>query len=168
MWGCFRPRRAKAPSSPQRQAIGHKSLQPAQTRHERRWSSFCRQLARRKGFEPLTPRFEVWCSIQLSYRRRAALCGHPNAWRARWGAGFPEQFHGVETCSPRHGRTLNRRLLLSTIRNRRPSGDRTSRQPVGGTRRRWSSSSGLASALSLDPDSPKATWAARRPRRGTP
>ena len=26
-------------------------------------------LARRKGFEPLTPRFEVWCSIQLSYRR---------------------------------------------------------------------------------------------------
>jgi site-specific DNA recombinase len=25
--------------------------------------------ARRKGFEPLTPRFEVWCSIQLSYRR---------------------------------------------------------------------------------------------------
>jgi site-specific DNA recombinase len=29
-------------------------------------------LARRKGFEPLTPRFEVWCSIQLSYRRRAS------------------------------------------------------------------------------------------------
>jgi hypothetical protein len=28
-----------------------------------------RSLARRKGFEPLTPRFEVWCSIQLSYRR---------------------------------------------------------------------------------------------------
>ena len=27
------------------------------------------KLARRKGFEPLTPRFEVWCSIQLSYRR---------------------------------------------------------------------------------------------------
>lgn len=26
------------------------------------------ELARRKGFEPLTPRFEVWCSIQLSYR----------------------------------------------------------------------------------------------------
>ncbi len=26
-------------------------------------------MARRKGFEPLTPRFEVWCSIQLSYRR---------------------------------------------------------------------------------------------------
>jgi hypothetical protein len=28
-----------------------------------------KSLARRKGFEPLTPRFEVWCSIQLSYRR---------------------------------------------------------------------------------------------------
>ena len=26
-------------------------------------------MARRKGFEPLTPRFEVWCSIQLSYER---------------------------------------------------------------------------------------------------
>ncbi len=26
-------------------------------------------LARSKGFEPLTPRFEVWCSIQLSYER---------------------------------------------------------------------------------------------------
>ncbi len=27
-----------------------------------------RKLAHRKGFEPLTPRFVVWCSIQLSYR----------------------------------------------------------------------------------------------------
>ena len=26
------------------------------------------ELAHRKGFEPLTPRFVVWCSIQLSYR----------------------------------------------------------------------------------------------------
>ncbi len=31
-------------------------------------------MARRKGFEPLTPKFEVWCSIQLSYRR--LLMGH--------------------------------------------------------------------------------------------
>ena len=29
-----------------------------------------RSLARPKGFEPLTPRFVVWCSIQLSYGRR--------------------------------------------------------------------------------------------------
>ena len=28
-------------------------------------------MARRGGFEPPTPRFVVWCSIQLSYRRRA-------------------------------------------------------------------------------------------------
>ena len=27
-------------------------------------------LARSEGFEPPTPRFEVWCSIQLSYERR--------------------------------------------------------------------------------------------------
>jgi hypothetical protein len=32
-------------------------------------SNLLKSLARRKGFEPLTPRFEVWCSIQLSYRR---------------------------------------------------------------------------------------------------
>ena len=33
-------------------------------------------LARPKGFEPLTPRFVVWCSIQLSYGR---LCRGPRA-----------------------------------------------------------------------------------------
>ena len=27
------------------------------------------KMARRGGFEPPTPRFVVWCSIQLSYRR---------------------------------------------------------------------------------------------------
>ena len=27
-------------------------------------------VARSEGFEPPTPRFEVWCSIQLSYERR--------------------------------------------------------------------------------------------------
>jgi hypothetical protein len=30
-------------------------------------------LARSEGFEPPTPRFEVWCSIQLSYERPPAL-----------------------------------------------------------------------------------------------
>jgi hypothetical protein len=42
-------------------------------------------MARRKGFEPLTPRFEVWCSIQLSYRRlvsREQNSGAPAAIRA--------------------------------------------------------------------------------------
>jgi hypothetical protein len=28
-----------------------------------------KRMARPKGFEPLTPRFVVWCSIQLSYGR---------------------------------------------------------------------------------------------------
>ncbi len=30
-------------------------------------------MARSEGFEPPTPRFEVWCSIRLSYER---LAGH--------------------------------------------------------------------------------------------
>ena len=34
-------------------------------------------VARREGFEPPTPRFEAWCSIQLSYRR---------GWRVDTGA----------------------------------------------------------------------------------
>jgi hypothetical protein len=32
-------------------------------------------LARSEGFEPPTPRFEVWCSIQLSYERRCFTIG---------------------------------------------------------------------------------------------
>ena len=32
-------------------------------------------LARSEGFEPPTPRFEVWCSIQLSYERRGLFIG---------------------------------------------------------------------------------------------
>jgi hypothetical protein len=35
-------------------------------------------LARPKGFEPLTPRFVVWCSIQLSYGRGSAVLGGPS------------------------------------------------------------------------------------------
>src|ERR1700736_4014522 len=29
----------------------------------------CTEVARSEGFEPPTPRFEVWCSIRLSYER---------------------------------------------------------------------------------------------------
>ena len=36
-------------------------------------------VARPKGFEPLTPRFVVWCSIQLSYGRVAARRISPGA-----------------------------------------------------------------------------------------
>ena len=32
-------------------------------------------MARPNGFEPLTPRFVVWCSIQLSYGRMGPLIG---------------------------------------------------------------------------------------------
>ena len=38
------------------------------------------QMARSEGFEPPTPRFEVWCSIQLSYERG---CCTIVAWRKR-------------------------------------------------------------------------------------
>jgi hypothetical protein len=34
-------------------------------------AQFCTEVARSEGFEPPTPRFEVWCSIQLSYERRS-------------------------------------------------------------------------------------------------
>ena len=43
-------------------------------------------LARPKGFEPLTPRFVVWCSIQLSYGRMPDIAGpfgrpaKPHSW----------------------------------------------------------------------------------------
>jgi hypothetical protein len=33
-------------------------------------------LARSEGFEPPTPRFEVWCSIQLSYERGGRTLVH--------------------------------------------------------------------------------------------
>jgi hypothetical protein len=32
-------------------------------------SACVKEMARREGLEPPTPRFEAWCSIQLSYRR---------------------------------------------------------------------------------------------------
>src|SRR4029077_10083234 len=35
-----------------------------------------RLLARSERFELPTPRFEVWCSIQLSYERRSRTLGH--------------------------------------------------------------------------------------------
>ena len=47
---------------------------------------FCSQkceMARPKGFEPLTPRFVVWCSIQLSYGcRYASIVPRPGAMQA--------------------------------------------------------------------------------------
>src|SRR6266403_6354523 len=37
--------------------------------HDRQVAQFCTEVARPKRFELLTPRFVVWCSIQLSYGR---------------------------------------------------------------------------------------------------
>ena len=44
------------------------------------------EMARPKGFEPLTPRFVVWCSIQLSYGR---------AGRDAWGAARKRRHRGT-------------------------------------------------------------------------
>ena len=50
-------------------------------------SKWLKTLAHRKGFEPLTPRFVVWCSIQLSYRCGGAKPSEQvlvsQAWRPR-------------------------------------------------------------------------------------
>src|SRR5215831_11090795 len=45
------------------------SLKPARVANRWNIEHGGRGLARSEGFEPPTPRFEVWCSIQLSYER---------------------------------------------------------------------------------------------------
>jgi hypothetical protein len=71
-------------------------------------------MARRRGFEPLTPRFVVWCSIQLSYRRleeepgtrnrsNPALQGVPG-WRSGGtfiGPGRPHDPNTAEDTPPK-------------------------------------------------------------------
>src|SRR5215831_20247715 len=44
-------------------------------RRTKNGSAFNNLLARSEGFEPATPRFEVWCSIRLSYERLRELPG---------------------------------------------------------------------------------------------
>src|SRR5215831_16185752 len=44
-------------------------------RRTKNGSAFNNLLARSEGFEPPTPRFEVWCSIRLSYERLRELPG---------------------------------------------------------------------------------------------
>src|SRR5262249_38216211 len=82
-------------------------------------------LARSEGFEPPPPRFEVWCSIQLSYERRGFLqsagprsgvkrasqqtvCRRPGAHKAkpvRWriGPGAPRAscYHQIDATEER-------------------------------------------------------------------
>ena len=63
-------------------------------------------MARPEGFEPPTPKFVVWCSIQLSYgrvprqnvlaRRRIAIGFRPN-WQ---GGGCRSGPHAATPCGP--------------------------------------------------------------------
>ncbi len=59
----------------------------------------CSGMARPKGFEPLTPRFVVWCSIQLSYGRLpgSRWTSPPRRWRSLLGSAPP----GKPPLSPR-------------------------------------------------------------------
>ena len=56
-------------------------------RHEKdgdQQPNLLKSLAHRRGFEPRTSRFVVWCSIQLSYRcllRASGLKAVPARWR---------------------------------------------------------------------------------------
>ena len=89
-------------------------------------------MARRKGFEPLTPRFEVWCSIQLSYRRRATV-NAPYRRRRKAGSGFfQNNFHAMHVAMAAAVWTLNSASPLFTIRGGRiPDGDRVTRERGG-------------------------------------
>ena len=57
-------------------------------------------MARRGGFEPPTPRFVVWCSIQLSYRRPCGPCercrGESRRPRQRGGTPSERQAYSLE------------------------------------------------------------------------
>ena len=55
-----------------------------------------RRVARRGGFEPPTPRFVVWCSIQLSYRRTGLAMF--NAFRVQMQGITGARFLGEEFC----------------------------------------------------------------------
>ena len=60
-----------------------KALERGRNRHFRQLAGqgaqFCTGMARPEGFEPPTPRFVVWCSIQLSYGRVALGAGNAAA-----------------------------------------------------------------------------------------
>ena len=73
------PPRARPTRRSRRERSSHHGLQKRTAAHARRrfkrknggfWrAQFCTEVARPEGFEPPTPRFVVWCSIQLSYGR---------------------------------------------------------------------------------------------------
>ena len=83
-------------------------------------ANYAKSLARREGFEPPTPRFEAWCSIQLSYRRVRGLtitdrlgAARRSSSPGRGGVGGAPVVRGV------------RQPPLSSVSRRRPMPRRT-------------------------------------------
>src|SRR5262245_3643108 len=68
-----------------------------------------RTLARPKRFELLTPRFVVWCSIQLSYGRFVAAAGHVRP------AGTGRRATGRTTARPGNARRYGKVLPAETV-----------------------------------------------------
>jgi Phage integrase family len=52
---------------------GRPQTAPDLEERTRELANYAKSVARREGLEPPTPRFEAWCSIQLSYRRAAPI-----------------------------------------------------------------------------------------------
>src|SRR5919109_2243466 len=84
-----------------------------------------RRVARSERFELPTPRFEVWCSIRLSYERLAAAC---------CGRGLRRRIYGMRSVVPALMETTDGRARGGgvcggqTARN----GQKGARRPQGG------------------------------------
>ena len=57
-------------------------------------------MARSEGFEPPTPRFEVWCSIQLSYERVRRTIAAPAQMSLRVHSGQMKRDQSVGGLAP--------------------------------------------------------------------
>ena len=69
-------------------------------------------MARPKGFEPLTPRFVVWCSIQLSYGRAPGKSARgPILHRPRRGVLPSDDAHEKQAASAQNFAELCRRRI---------------------------------------------------------
>jgi hypothetical protein len=74
-------------------------------------------MARPKGFEPLTPRFVVWCSIQLSYGRPYVVVPSlMNGSRVAWSEW---QDLNLRPARPERGRVPTAVSLRRTVRQRK-------------------------------------------------
>src|SRR5690606_9265706 len=90
-------------------------------------------LARPEGFEPPTPKFVAWCSIQLSYGRRSAIVRNPTGsgqsfFRFRWMAeseGFEPSIELLTLYSLSRGAPSASRATLRVSRRHRPNASAT-------------------------------------------